>query len=218
MAIKINENKRCVIIAGAPEADAEFIAQTVKDSDFVICADSGYVTAKRAGVKPDLIVGDFDSCEREELPSDCEIIELKPEKDDTDTLHAVSVAIGRGFTHFVLLAATGGRLDHTLANLSVLDYIAQRGGNCIILSKNETVQILTVGYHDFAHRAGQTFSVLPFGCDAVTLSYIGAKYPLERETVFHSVARGVSNIFAANKAEIKVHSGKALLIIENGVQ
>ena len=217
MANKIIENRRCVIIAGAPGADAEFVAQTVRRDDFVICADSGYDTAERAGVKPDLIVGDFDSFDRDALPADCEIIELKPDKNDTDTFHCVEVAFERGFTHFVLLASTGGRLDHTLANLSVLDYIDRRGGEGIILSKNESIRVLAVGYHDFRDCSGQTFSVMPFGCDAVTLSYIGAKYPLNRETLFHSVARGVSNVFIGDKSEIKVHSGKAVLIIENSV-
>ena len=211
MAAKITK-RRCAVIAGAPEADVQFIMETVKDGDFVVCADRGFEIAELAGIKPDLIVGDFDSC-KTALPSDCEISTLNPEKDDTDALHCVSVAFERGYRDFVLLNATGGRLDHCLGNISILDYLSQRGAEGIILSENEEIILLTEGEHIIPNRKGRTFSVFPFGCEAVTLSYGGAKYPLSREPLFSSVARGVSNIFVSDSASITVHSGKALLII-----
>ena len=136
MATEINKNRRCVVIAGAPCADAAYIKAALRPLDYIICADRGYQTAVEAGVTPNLLVGDFDSYQGG-LPRGVEIIRLNPEKDNTDTLHCVKTALERGFTDFLLLAATGGRLDHTLANLSVTEYLADRGSRCIILSENQ---------------------------------------------------------------------------------
>ena len=208
----MNKNLRCVIIAGAPGANAAFIRAALRPDDYIICADRGYQTALEAGVTPDLLVGDFDSYEGK-LPSNVEILRLNPEKDDTDTLHCVKTALERGFTDFLLLAATGGRLDHTLANLSVTEYLADRGSRCIILSKNEKAELLTVGAYTYSGCKGLTFSVFPYGCQKAVLSYKGAYFPLEHGVLTHSTAMGVSNIFTADKAEITVHEGKALLII-----
>ena len=210
MAVKVNAC--CVIIAGSPDTDVNFIRQTVQSDDFVICADGGYSFAKAAGIVPQLIIGDFDSY-ADILPSECELIRLIPEKDDTDTLHCVNVALERGFRNFLLLGATGGRLDHSMANLCVLEYLYEHGAMGILLSPCERIELLcdsTQHYHGFR---GKTFSVFPFGCNSVTLSYTGAKYPLVRDTLTHSLSMGISNIFISNDASITVHNGLALVII-----
>ena len=211
----MNETSRCVVIAGSPEADAAFIKSVVRDGDFVICADRGVAAAQAAGVAVDLIVGDFDSFTGA-LPEGAEVIRLTPKKDDTDTLHAIQTALSRGCRRFVLLAATGGRLDHSFANLCMLEYIAQRGAEGIILSKNEEIRCLTEGSYDFSGRLGQTFSVFPFGCQTAVLTYTGAEYPLERGSLTHAEAMGISNVFTAERASVTVHSGTVLVFCTAG--
>ena len=212
MATQITKSRRCVIIAGAPDEDVDFIRQAVRQDDFVLCADRGVLYALDAGITPDVIVGDFDSYSGD-LPSGSEVVRLLPEKDDTDTLHCVDTALKRGYTEFILLAATGGRLDHTLANVTVLEYLDAHNAHGMILSKNETIRFLPPGTHFFHGLNGKTFSVFPFGCDSAVLSYRGAKYPLHHEPLCHSTARGVSNVFTSGAAEITVHSGKAVVIV-----
>lgn len=212
MASQVKNPKKCVIIAGAPDPDIDFIRETVGENDYVICADCGVATAQKAGIMPDLIVGDFDSYSGD-LPRGCEIITLVPEKDDTDTLHCINVALERGFRDFALLAAIGGRLDHTFANCCMLEYLSEHGTHGIILSRKEKITVLPVGSYDFNGCKGLTFSVYPFGCGSATLSYEGAKYPLQNGTLTHSAAMGTSNIFTEDRAKITVHSGQIILII-----
>lgn len=212
MATQINEKTRCVIIAGAPDPDIAFIKETITAQDYVVCADRGYAAALEAGVAPDYLIGDFDSY-RGALPADCETVRLNPEKDFSDTFHGVEAALARGFRSFVLLAATGGRLDHTYANFSVLAYLQENGAEGMILSRNEKIRMLTEGAYSFQGLAGKTFSVFPFGCPSVTLSYRGVKYPLSHGTLSCSKAMGLSNIFTEDEAAVTVHSGTALLFI-----
>ena len=49
--------KLCAIISGGQSDDLAGI----RDADFIIACDRGYAYAKEAGIRPDLLVGDFDS-------------------------------------------------------------------------------------------------------------------------------------------------------------
>ena len=98
---------RCVVLAGGPIRDEELALLRAEDT--VWAADAGLKAAQRAGVVPDLCLGDWDSCER---PKDArELIALPAEKDDTDTHHAARLIAGRGFRQALLLGCLGGRLD-----------------------------------------------------------------------------------------------------------
>lgn len=203
---------RCVIISGSPETNPNFIKQAVKCDDYVICADRGYEFACLADVEPDLIVGDFDSY-RENISAECEIVKLNSHKDDTDTIHAIDVAFEKGFTDFLLLGALGGRIDHTIANISALFYIENKGGRGVLLSEKERVEFLTEGEYLFDGYSGKTFSLFPFGCNSVCVSYTGAEYPLDKYRIKSSFPLGISNVFISEKSKIKIYDGNAILII-----
>lgn len=203
---------RCVIISGSPETNPDFIKQAVKPDDYVICADRGYEFASIAGVEPNLIVGDFDSY-KEKISVSCEIVKLNPHKDDTDTIHSIDLAFEKGFTDFLLLGALGGRTDHTFANITSLLYIADKGGRGVLLSEKERIELLKKGEYFYEEYCGKTFSLFPFGCGSVCVSYKGVEYPLERYTLKSSVPLGISNVFTSEKSEIKIYDGNAILII-----
>ena len=203
---------RCVIISGSPETNPDFIKQAVKPDDYVICADRGYEFASLAGVEPNLIVGDFDSY-KEKISASCEIVKLNPRKDDTDTIHSIDLAFEKGFTDFILLGALGGRTDHTFANITSLLYIADKGGRGVLLSEKERIELLNKGEYFYEKYCGKTFSLFPFGCESVCVSYRGVEYPLERYNLKSSVPLGISNVFTSEKSKIKIYDGNAILII-----
>ncbi len=203
---------RCVIIAGSPEYSLSLIKKTVKPDDFVICADKGYEYSLAANITPNLIVGDFDSY-KNKISADCETIVLDVHKNDTDTMHAITVALERECRDFVILSAIGGRIDHTLANIACLQYIAQNGGRGVLLSETEQIEFLSIGIHDFDGYNGKTFSLFPYGCEQVCVSYCGAKYPLDRYELESSVTRGVSNVFDSEKCVVHIHNGNAIIVI-----
>ena len=127
--------KRCAIFAGGdmPKGHPFDSEEFYDDFDFFICADSGFSHAERLGIKPDIIVGDFDSYGGE-LPEDSEIIRTVPEKDDTDTLMAVKKAIELGYTEISLFGALGGkRFEHSIANIQTMLYARENGCKLSIL-------------------------------------------------------------------------------------
>jgi len=204
---------RCVIVGASPAAKAEFIETRINDDDFVICADGGRDILAKTSITPDLIIGDMDSSTDTHCFENVPVKVLPTAKDDTDTMYCVKTALFMGFTKFVLLGAMGGRADHTLANLSVLLYLRDHGAQCSVISEYEEITLLKTGVNVLRNVKGKTVSVMPFACDSVKLTYKGLLYPLNETVVTAEYPYTISNEAIGNEAEITVHEGKALLII-----
>ncbi len=198
-------NKICSIICGAPDGSLE--VSLVEGS--VICADSGLHHALAAGIMPDIVVGDFDSCTAE-IPSGAECIRVSPIKDDTDTILAADTAIERGYTELRFFCAVGGRFDHTFANVQMLRYLREKGASGTLYGKSEKLYLLCEGESvDIAKFSGFV-SVFALS-DSAEVSETGMKYPLLRYTLKSSFPLGVSNEVAEEFGRIEVHSGTVLV-------
>lgn len=181
---------------------------------YVICADAGYETALKAGVKPDLVVGDFDSA-KEPPPKEIKCISLPVDKDVTDTMFAVMKGFNLGLNSFLLLGCMGGkRFDHTLANLEVLQYIREHGGRGIMADDHIKIFLLQEERLKITGLMGAGVSVFPYNGSDCIVSYSGLRYPLNRERLScGGLPMGVSNQVTGDPAEVRVHSGSALVIV-----
>ena len=198
----------CYIIGGAKIESYHFV-NIPKDS-FVIAADSGVMHLSGFDVKPDIIMGDFDSCS---VPTDydCEILRFKPEKDDTDLMLAAKKALSLGFKRIFLLGATGGRLDHTIAAFQTLEYINEHGADGSILDENNAVYIQGIGKKRYRSDERCYFSVFSLS-DSSIVTISGTKYEITERKLVRSFPLGVSNEFSDEFAEIEVFQGKILVI------
>lgn len=208
---------RCLLISGSPECNSDFLKTQYKPSDFVVCADKGYEFAKKASIKPDLIIGDFDSCSLS-LPSDLEVIRLNPQKDDTDTLSAIKAAVKKGCSEFLLLGALGGRLDHTYGNLSLLYFLEKNNIKAEIRTEKETIKMISNNSSTFQDVKGKTFSVFVYGCESAMVTYKGkVAYPVKDYLMTADYPIGVSNVFLENSAEIQSNNGTVMVIVNNRI-
>ncbi len=206
------EMNRCVLIGSAPVARPELQKAWLTPEDTVICADGGLRTAQAMGIKPDLLLGDFDSYDGE-LPEDVEIIRLPTHKDDTDMMFAAKEALSRGFTDFLILGGLGGRLDHTMANLCVLSFLALQGASALLRDEKNEALVLPSGRLKITERQGEMISVFPFGAPTCTVTYEGLEYPLEDAVLYNEIPLGVSNRILTEKAWIQVQNGPALILL-----
>lgn len=205
---------KAVIICAAPEIDIDYILEYCNTADMIICADGGLKYADMLSVVPDLIVGDFDSYNNI-LPNNTEVKSLNTHKDNTDTFACIDEAIARGYDRITLLCAIGGRLDHTFANLTALDYMLDKGVCGEIISATERIQLLNKGNYRFDNMSGRTFSLFAFNCASCNVSYTDVEYPLQSYTIKSSFPLGISNVFTGDSSTITIHSGKALLVLNN---
>ena len=209
---------RCVIVAAGQILDYERAKSFLQPGDFFIFCDGGLSHAGGLGVKPDLVVGDFDSCEPDDLEwwkERCEIVRLPREKDDTDTLFAVKLALERGFSDFLLLGAMGGRFDHALGNVSILLYLHRLGKHSVLLDDYSEMQI--VGSEPvYIEDKCSYFSVLTVAGDVSGVNIKNAKYPLENASLSADFQLGISNeVLPGKVAEVSVEQGRVLVVVVN---
>lgn len=208
--------QKCMIIGAVPIKTDKLFKEFIPEEHFVVCADAGYETALRFGIRPDLIVGDFDSASKKP-PEELNCLTLPVAKDVTDTRYAVMRALRLGLRDFVLLGCLGGkRFDHSVANLEVLQFIVTQGGIGILADEHTQVILLNGRRMKITGSKGSTLSVFPYNGPACNVTYQGLKYPLERRTLTCGGSlMGVSNEVVDDVAAITVHSGTALIILYN---
>lgn len=178
--------------------------------DLILAADGGYAHCLRAGLRPALVLGDLDSLAT--LPQGVPVQSFPPEKDDTDTMLAVKLGLERGYRSFHLYGGTGGRLDHTLANLQVLVYLAQRGAEGFLHDEGFVfTAVRGPGSLCLPAREDGLFSVFCLGADAEGVSIVGAKYGLDRVTLSSAVPLGVSNQFQGAEVVVSLERGCLLV-------
>ncbi len=198
----------CWIFGGAP-VSGEFKVTPPSDA-FIIAADSGYSLVKRMGFTPALLLGDFDSLE-EAKPSDCDIMTVAAEKDDTDVMLAVKTALSGGYEDITIVGGTGGRLDHTLANIQTLAYVFSQGGRCRLLSENDEAELVGAGEYVYPKKENYYLSLFAYGGDAV-ITTRGTKYNLTDHCLTDSFPLGVSNEILSDNCRLIVKSGRILVI------
>ena len=206
---------RCVIIGGAGIENYNEVRNQLREDDFFVFCDSGLRHMEWLGVKPDLIVGDFDSHVRPE--TDAEIIELPREKDDTDTFFAAKEMVRRGYEEFLLIGVIGARLDHTLANLSILHMLDAAGKIAKAIDDFSEMEVVSAkdgqpGKAQVDHSYSY-FSILNITGEAEGITIRNAKFPLENGQIDWDYQYAVSNeVLPGETAEVSVAKGRVLLI------
>lgn len=208
--------------------------------DHVIAVDAGALAAEALGLKPDYLVGDFDTLgnaalEKWEKKPGVAIYKYNPEKDDTDMEIAVKLAIsleegrqtgeGRGRKaqktalpcffpeQVLLLGATGTRLDHTLANIFMLEQFEAAGLSACILDANNRISVHHTGFlFEKQEKIGKyiSFTALTKAVEGLTLT--GFYYPLDRYTLLPESSRCISNEAAGEELAVEFESGRLLMI------
>ena len=183
------------------------------DGDVIIAADGGYDSLLSRGYVPSVLIGDFDSIESD-LPEGIRTVRHPKEKDETDMFLAYAEGVKLGYTEFVMLGATGGRLDHTYANISLLLYAKENGHNVTIMDERGIILCLKNEAISLDGSKGATLSVFAIGGEARGVSIKGAKYEADSVTLSPSFPLGVSNEFGDGPARISVEDGAVLIIAE----
>lgn len=204
------EVMRAILVGAAPCSDWSFLSRYTDRPCLTICADGGQASARRAGLTPDWYVGDSDSGGSPEgLPS----VTLPAEKDVTDLEMAVDLAFEQGCRDLILCGCTGGRLDHFLGNVHLLEQIARRGGTGCLADPHNEIRFVGPGVHRLIRDPSFRYiSLLPLD-EALRGVYLeGAKYPLQNAVVPRWTTLGVSNEFAEETLTLTCQEGRGLLI------
>jgi len=207
---------RAIIFANGHLPDLEPARHLIRGDDFLIAADGGMRHILALGLLPSIVIGDLDSLtpddrQRLEGGSGVEIRQYPRDKNETDLELALRAALDAGYCSLLVLAALGGRLDQTIANLSLLT--APRLSTLDVRLDDGVEEAFFVRDRAaISGKPGDTVSLLPWGSPAQGVTTEGLRWPLRGETLYSDKTRGISNELLAETATISLKSGLLLVI------
>ena len=201
-------DKICYIIGAGDNHGLDF---TAKDGDYVIAADGGLDHLQAQGIAPDLIIGDFDSVKSKPIQGN--VLTLNPEKDFTDMYEAIKIGVEKGYTRFHIYCGTGGRFDHTFANIQALAYLSKQGKTGCLVGKDCVITAIANGGITFDACCEGYVSVFSYSDKSAGVCLEGLKYVhLENNELTSICPMGVSNEFTGAESTITVADGTLVVI------
>lgn len=216
---EIDMDGKCIVVGAG---DLTVGTLDVSEKDLVIAVDGGLDYCGVLGLEPDLILGDFDSLSRsgaealnemERLAPD-RILRLPREKDDTDMLAALKEGLDRGYRDFRIYGGTGGRFDHTLANIQCLLYLKKNGAVGYLVDGTGMILVLMDESVEFQKGLEGYLSLFSLTEESVGVTIRGMKYPLENAVIRNDFPVGISNEFTGERATVSVEKGQLVCMLQ----
>lgn len=202
----------CVVVGSSPEVywDGRVVP------DMVLCADGGLHTAFRLGLKPDVWIGDADSSVP--VPG-VKAVALPKEKDYTDTEACLRYGLNHGMGDFILIGCTGGRLDHFLGNVNLLEFLAERGARGVIINDDNEISFYVSPVEFPSPHHYRYVSILPLDRELSGVSIHGVKYPLREAVLERASSYSVSNEpLPLETVRISIERGSAVIVRSERVE
>lgn len=210
---------KCIVVGAGDLTLGEL---PVAEEDFVIAVDGGLSYCGIWNVEPDKIIGDFDSLSegelqaverlQEEIPE--RIITLPAEKDDTDMLAALKYGLSLGYTDFRIYGGTGGRFDHTFANIQCLLYLKNHGATGYLVDGTGMIFVIQNEAVHLNRNLEGVLSLFCLGREARGVTIENMKYPLKDFGMTNDFPIGISNEFIGREAVISVEEGELVCMIQ----
>ncbi|ADL12703.1 thiamine diphosphokinase [Acetohalobium arabaticum] len=209
--------KRVILFAnGELKGRDKFYQDYINNDDFIVCADGGTEYTYRLGIEPNLILGDLDSISSQILKyyrnQNVEWQQYPARKNKTDTQLVIEELIKKGYKKIIIFAALGGRFDHSLGNLYLLEGLHQSDITIKLVSSEEIIEVIKDN-KIIKNKINRTISLLPLTKKVTNIHLSGFEYELDGTTFYRGNTLGLSNIIRDKKASIKFDTGTLLIII-----
>jgi len=207
--------QRIIIFANGELPELNIARLLLRNDDYIICADGGTRHALALNIQPNLVIGDMDSLEKtqwQNLEKSGVSIELFPrDKNETDLELAINRAIKLVPKEIIVVAALGGRIDQTLANLALLSDIRLSTFDVRLDDGLEEIFICR-DQVQVQGRSGDIVSLIPWQGAVSNIQTKNLRWPLQKETLYSDKTRGISNEMTDNTASISIGLGLLLVI------
>jgi thiamine pyrophosphokinase len=212
---------RVVIFANGEIPNPKSARALLQEGDYLLAADGGANHLYQMGIRPDMVIGDLDSIDEDVLheltAAEVEIVQYPENKDENDLELALSASIEIGATSILIVGALGGRLDQSLASLSLLsDPLLARyqirlddGEQAAFFCRASTMKREQV---EIQGRIGDTVSLIPWGGIVEGVTTKGLQWALYSESLYPEKTRGISNVLVDKTASVEIDSGLLLVV------
>ena len=212
---------RIIIFANGELPDLDAARTLLQAGDYLIAADGGANHLLKMGILPEIVIGDLDSVDEDTLfqltSAEVNIEQYSEDKDETDIELALGYAVEMRPSAILIVGGLGGRLDQTLANLSILtdpmlpkidirlDDGLEEAFFCRVSAEKG-------GQVEVRGRSGDTVSLIPWHGPVEGVSTEGLQWPLYGETLYPDKSRGISNVMLSESASVKIENGLLLVV------
>lgn len=207
--------KKAIIFLNGDLANFKNAKDYIKSDDLIICADGAAEHALKLKLKPNIIIGDFDSLKKSLQSklknSQTKWIKFAVEKNETDSELAIDFAVKNGFKEILIFGLLGSRFDHIISNLFHLETLTKKAVETKIIEGNQEIFIVNKKTK-LKGKIGDTISLIPLKENVKGITTKGLKYKLTNEDLLFGYSRGVSNVFSENIAEISLKTGSLLIV------
>ena len=215
IAILKTYTMRIIIFANGDLPNLEKARTLLRPDDFIICADGGTRHALALGVTPNIVIGDLDSITKDERrkidEAGVDVIKFPADKNETDLELAIDHAVSLNPDQILILAALGGRMDQTLANIALLSNLQL--ANCNIRLTDSVEEIFFCRDQTKVEgRSGDIVSLIPWQGEVTGVFTENLRWHLHHETLYPDKTRGISNEMTANVATVSITSGLLLIV------
>lgn len=213
---KARKTRAAVIVANGPLLPRRDLTARLRRTDLLICANGGLRVARRVGVPPQIVIGDFDSAPagllRWAQAHDARLIRHPARKDKSDTELALDAAVEGGAREVEFLGVLGGSVDHSLANVALLVQTEAMGVRATIVDGKQQL-FLARRKTAVPGRRGDIVSLIPMTPTVTGITLTGFRYPLKNGTVRQGSTRTISNVIDRSPATIRFKRGRLLVVV-----
>ena len=197
--------KALLLINGQPPQELPDLSQYKK----VYCTDGAYAHLLANRIRPDFVIGDFDSVSVEDISPFVDIIE-RPDQNFTDFDKCLKIIVEHGFDAVDVYGSTGMEHDHFLGNLSTaLEFKNQLD---ITFYDDFSIFFFTPKEIELEGVNNHIISLIPFH-KAEKINSKGLKFELENLTLEMGKRMGTRNLALKDKVEISYKKGDLLVFI-----
>lgn len=207
-----------IVVVSGGHLPCDFLQEQIEKTaaEYILCADSGANALYLAQIHPNVLLGDFDSINEVVfqyfIEQGIKTVRYQAEKDVSDTEIAIEYALSLGATDIVLLGATGTRLDHTLANLFILEKYAPLVTLQIIDPHNRIELLINAASKEYGKGHYPYISLLPLSKKVKGVTTYGLKYPLDHATLERKSSYGLSNEIINDMGTVTINKGVLAVI------
>ncbi|SHJ95283.1 thiamine diphosphokinase [Paramaledivibacter caminithermalis] len=209
---------RYIIVSNGRISDYSFYKNIFNTSDYIICADGGAKHLIEMNVIPNVIIGDLDSIDKEHkqiyIEKKVKFYKFPSDKDATDTELALDFALSNKPSEIILLGAIGSRMDHSIANITLLKKILDNGIRGKVINENNEIHMLNDEFNEIILYGEENdyISIIPLSYKVKGITILGAKFPLKDAEIPIGSSLGISNEFNNDGVRIKIKEGLLLVI------
>lgn len=214
----MNKNmKKVLLFANGDFPAPDRLIDQINQDDYLIAVDGGLGHMTRLVLTPDLIIGDLDSANEQDVAKfqaqGVEVNKFPVDKDETDLELALNAALKMDPTVIWIVAALGNRLDQTLGNIFLLTRPDLAGYDIRLVDGQQEVFLIRQSAR-VSGKTGQRLSLLPLHGPAEGIHTEGLLFPLKNETLYPHKTRGISNRLIKPTATVTLEKGLLLCIRE----